>query len=39
MLKHHPVGHPAAVTAQRVPRIKRRALSTQQRAELDPDRL
>ena len=39
MLKHHPVGDPAAMAAQRVSRIKAQALTAQEGAELDPDRL
>ena len=39
VLEDHPVGDPAAMAAQRVRRIKGRALAAQQGAELDPDRL
>ena len=39
MLKHRPVGHPAAVTARRMRRVKARPLSAQQHPKLDPDRL
>ena len=39
VLKHHPVGDPAAMAAQRVSRIKVRALAAQEGAEPGPDRL
>lgn len=39
MLKHNPVGHPPAMAAQRVSRVKARALVTEQAMKLDPDRL
>jgi hypothetical protein len=39
VLKHHPVADPAAMAAQRVKGVKRRALPADQRAELAPDRL
>jgi hypothetical protein len=43
MLEYHPARHPPAMTAQRVPWMKPRELTTtaliEQRAELDPGRL
>jgi hypothetical protein len=36
VLKHHPAGYPAAVTAQRVIRVKLRGVTAGQRAELGP---
>jgi hypothetical protein len=39
VLEHHPVGDLAAVAAQRMSRVKLRALTADQDQELDPDRL
>jgi hypothetical protein len=39
VLKHHPVGDPPTMAAQRVSRVKLRALATEQSLKLDPDRL
>jgi hypothetical protein len=39
VLEHHPVRDPAAVAAQRVTRVKLRAVTAGQRVKLHPDRL
>jgi hypothetical protein len=38
MLEDQAAGHPAAVAAQRVPRVKLRAVPADENAELDPGR-